>query len=278
MERKRNDKRSLTMKEQLVKQIDENAKKWVQEAGAIIRNSFASELTIQYKSNPADLVTNMDKKIEQFFIEKISTHYPTHRILGEEGFGHDVQDLKGTVWLIDPIDGTMNFVHQQRHFAISCAVYHDGVGMIGLIYDVVANELYHAIKGEGAYFNDQKLPPLQSRKLEESVVAVNATWVSPNQRINHERIIPVARKARGTRSFGSAAIELAYVASGRMDAYMTMRLSPWDYAAGMVLLEEVGGTITTVDGQQIEMLAQNSVLASKPDLHSEILVVMEESE
>ncbi|MED4015489.1 inositol monophosphatase family protein [Sutcliffiella cohnii] len=251
--------------------IDGNAKKWTKEAGEIIRNSFQNELLIHTKSAPDDLVTNMDKEIEQFFIKKINETYPEHQILGEEGFGNDIEELKGTVWIIDPIDGTMNFVHQQRNFAISVAVYEDGVGKIGLIYDVVLDELYHAMKGNGAFLNEEKLPVLKSTKVAEAVIGMNVTWVTENKRIDPTILAPLAKAVRGTRSYGSAALEMAYVATGRIDAYITLRLSPWDFAAGLIIVEELGGYVTTLKGEPLNLLAQNSVFVSKPGLHEEIM-------
>jgi myo-inositol-1(or 4)-monophosphatase len=251
--------------------IDTHAKEWIKEAGEKIRNSFSTELMIHTKSSPDDLVTNMDREIENFFIEKITSTYPDHKILGEEGVGDKVTSLDGILWIIDPIDGTMNFVHQQRNFAISIGIYENGVGRVGLIYDVVSNELYHAQKGKGAYFNDVELPKLNSVKLEEAIIGMNATWVTENKRINPAKLSPLIKKVRGTRSYGSAAIELAFVASGRLDAYITMRLSPWDFAAGLILIEEVGGVVTTIKGEPLSLLEQNSVFASNVSFHKEII-------
>jgi myo-inositol-1(or 4)-monophosphatase len=253
------------------KDIDQKAKQWVKEAGEKIRNSFESTLSIQYKSNPNDLVTNMDKEIEQFLIGKIQETYPGHRILGEEGYGDEVTSLDGVVWIIDPIDGTMNFVHQQRNFAISVGIYGDGIGYIGLIYDVVHNELYHAFKGEGAFMNDLPLPRLDKVMIEEAIVSVNATWLLENPRIDHNLMTPIVKKVRGTRSYGSAALECAYVASGRLDAYMTMRLAPWDFAAGLILIEEVGGSMSTITGEKLDLLTKNSFFVGEKNLHNYIL-------
>ncbi len=113
--------------------------------------SMKKALIIETKSNAADLVTNMDREIEQFLIGKIKETFPHHHILGEEGYGDEVTSSDGVVWLIDPIDGTMNFVHQKRNFAISIGIYENGIGKIGLIYDPVHDELYHALKGAGAF-------------------------------------------------------------------------------------------------------------------------------
>lgn len=252
-------------------QICDQAIEWTKDAGNVIKDSFEEQLKIETKSNPDDLVTNMDREIETYFINKISEQYPGHKILGEEGMGESIESLEGTVWIIDPIDGTMNFVHQQTNFAISVGIYHEGTGMVGIIYNVVYDEMFHAIKGQGAYLNDRKLPVLKEVELEQSILAVNATWVTENRRIDPNVLAPVVRKCRGTRSYGSAAIELAFVAAGRLDAYITMRLSPWDFAAGKILIEEVGGKVTTLDGNRLDMLGQNSVFAAKTDLHEKIV-------
>jgi myo-inositol-1(or 4)-monophosphatase len=249
----------------------DHAKEWIMEAGKRIRDSFSTELMIKTKSSPDDLVTNMDQDIEKFFIQKITSTFPTHKILGEEGFGDKITKLQGVTWIIDPIDGTMNFVHQQRNFAISVAIYHDGIGMIGFIYDVVSDELYHAQKGQGAFFNDVRLPVLSPVRLEESIIGINATWVTENRRINAAALSPLVKKVRGTRSYGSAAIEMAYVASGRLDAYITMRLSPWDFAAGLILIEEVGGKVSTIEGKSLNLLEQNSVFACNTSIHDEVI-------
>ncbi|NHC42897.1 inositol monophosphatase family protein [Bacillus sp. MM2020_1] len=252
-------------------QIYAHAKEWINEAGAKIRLSFNQTLNIETKSNANDLVTNIDKEIEQFFISKIREAYPDHKIMGEEGFGDSLDSLEGIVWLIDPIDGTLNFVHQQRNFAISVGVYENGVGKIGLIYDVVHDELYHATSGNGAYLNETPLNALKESIVKESILALNATWVMENHRIDHKLMIPLVKAARGTRSYGSAAIEMVFVATGRVDAYLSMRLSPWDFAAGAVIIEELGGIVTNLRGEKLNFLSQDSLFAAKPGLHQSIL-------
>ncbi len=253
------------------KEVDDNIKHWIKEAGTKIRQSFETELTIQTKSNRNDLVTNIDKETEQYFIGKIRREYPNHQILGEEGYGDQLQSLDGTTWIIDPIDGTMNFIHQQRNFAISIGIYHDGVGILGYIYDIVHDELYHAKKGEGAFMNEIKLSPLPSVTIQDAIIALNATWVTENNRIDPKILAPLVKDVRGTRSYGSAALEMAYVASGRLDAYITMRLAPWDIAAGKVIIEELGGTVTNLKGEPLNLLEKSPIFASKPGLHELIL-------
>ncbi|GLB60355.1 inositol monophosphatase family protein [Cytobacillus sp. NCCP-133] len=252
-------------------EVDTYAKSWVKEAGENIRKSFSKKLTIMTKSNANDLVTDIDQGTEQFFIKKIKEKFPEHRIMGEEGFGDKLSNLDGVVWIIDPIDGTMNFVHQQRNFAISIGIYENGEGKIGLIYDVVHDELYHCKKGHGVYMNDLKLPPLKETEVSKAIIGLNATWVTENKRIDPSLLAPLVKEARGTRSYGSAAIEMAYIASNRVDAYITLRLAPWDFAAGVIMIEELGGVVTTLKGEKLNFLENNSVLVSKPGLHKEIM-------
>ncbi|MCA1053361.1 inositol monophosphatase family protein [Rossellomorea aquimaris] len=253
------------------KEIDQNVRAWIKEAGSKIRDSFQTELNIKTKSNRNDLVTNMDEATERLFIEKIRTTYKDHKIMGEEGFGDELLDLDGVTWILDPIDGTMNFVHQQRNFAISIGVYEDSVGVLGYIYDVVHDELYHAHRGHGAYMNDVKLPDLNEVEVEDSVIALNAQWVTSNRRIDPKILSPLVQKVRGTRSYGSAAIEMAYIAAGRLDAYLSMRLAPWDFAAGKILIEEVGGIVTDLDGNELDPLNKSSLFVAKPRLHQTIM-------
>ena len=253
------------------KEIDLEAKKWIKEAGEIIKQSLNKTLSIQTKSNPNDLVTEMDQAIEQFFIRNIHETYPGHRIIGEEGFGDEVSKMDGIVWLIDPIDGTVNFVHMRRNFAISIGIYKDGIGQIGLIYDVIRDELYHTIKGNGAFMNNQPLEKLDSVKASEAVIGLNSTWVTENKRIDSAILGALVKDIRGTRSYGSAALEMASVAAGRLDAYISLRLAPWDFAAGKILIEELGGFISDLKGQPLNLLGQNSVLVAKPKLYEEIM-------
>jgi len=254
----------------LMDKIDQSAREWIRQAGENIKHSFKKALNIETKSDRNDLVTNMDKEVEQFFIHNIRENFPTHQILGEEGYGDPLQALDGIVWIIDPIDGTMNFVHQQRNFTISVAIYENGVGKLGYVYDVVHDELYFAKKGEGAFVNGEKLGRLRNVKLEESVIALNATWLVENKRMNHEVLAPLVQTVRGIRSYGSAALEMVYVATGRLDAYISPRLAAWDYAAGKIIVEEVGGVVSNFEGKEVSILEKGSVLVSNKTIYDEL--------
>ncbi|WP_026570495.1 inositol monophosphatase family protein [Sediminibacillus terrae] len=250
----------------------DTAKQWVMEAGENIRAAIDEPLRIDTKSNANDLVTHMDQQTEQFFTEKIRREFPEHSILSEEGYGDDLNSDKGVIWIIDPIDGTMNFVHQKRNFAISVGIYQDGVGEIGLIYNVMDDVLYAAMRGEGAYRNEKKLPRLkQELPLEEAILILNNFWTCPNHKIEETKMQSLVKKVRGTRSYGSAALELAYVAEGIADCYLTMKLAPWDIAGGMVLVNEVGGLTTKADGRPINILEQNTLLSCNAEIQQELV-------
>lgn len=248
------------------------AKTWILQAGEIIRNKIDEPRVISTKSNRNDLVTEMDKQIEEYLVGKIKTNFPNHRIIGEEGYGDELESLEGTVWIIDPIDGTMNFVHQQKNFAISIGIFHDGVGEIGFIYDVMADVLYRAKRSEGAYKNDEKLQTLDKNlKFEDSLLAMNHYFLLENRFVDEKVMHQLIRKVRGSRTYGSAALEFAYVAEGTINGYLAMRLSPWDIAAGVVIVKEVGGLSTTLDGKPLDMMEANSVLTCNPAIRQHLL-------
>lgn len=253
--------------------LSNHVRAWILEAGRIIRDKINNPRVISTKSNPKDLVTEMDKEVEFFFATKIKEFYPGHLLLGEEGYGDSKINQTDTVWIIDPIDGTMNFVHQKQNFAISIGIYHQGIGEIGCIYDVMNNTLYSALKGNGAYKNNKKLPPLQKENLtlDESIVSFSHRWLMKNRFINEKVMQQLVHDVRGVRSYGSAALGFARIAEGSLDAYITMRLEPWDIAAGKIIVNEVGGITTDVRGREIRLLERSSVLCAHPDIHAQIV-------
>ena len=254
-----------------LREVDKFAKEIIFEAGKRIRDAFSYDIKVETKADPNDLVTNIDRETEIFFIEKIKAFNPDHKILGEEGMGEGIDSLDGAVWLIDPIDGTMNFVKQHRHFMISIGFFVDGVGKLGYIYDVMREDLFYAIDGEGAWYNDSPLRKLKPIPLNECVIGINASWVIPNKRVNHEKMIDLVRGVRGTRSYGSAAMEIAFVISGKLDAYISMRLSPWDIGGGIVIAHEVGAIATNLKGESCNLLAQDTFIIANPSIHHKIL-------
>ncbi|MGM8211887.1 inositol monophosphatase family protein [Virgibacillus sp. W0430] len=260
------------MKQNRNEQLYHQAKSWILEAGNRIKENMNKRLIINWKSNPNDLVTELDKETEQYFAEQIKKVFPDHKLIGEEGYGDNITTLDGTVWIIDPIDGTMNFVHQKRNFAISIGIYKEGIGEIGLIYDVMEDVLYSAIRNRGAYKNEVKLPLLNNNStLETSILAFNHTWLSPNRLVEEKAMQQLVKRVRGTRTYGSAALEFAFVAEGIIDGYITMGLQPWDFAAGIIIVNEVGGVTTNIDGEPLNLLTRNAVFTGNKQIHNRII-------
>ncbi|MFB4164712.1 inositol monophosphatase [Alteribacillus sp. JSM 102045] len=256
-------------------EIKNTALKWMEDAGKMLKESLQDSmhdsLYVNTKSSPNDLVTEMDYKVERFLTEQINNTFPEHKVLGEEEAGADIQSTDGVLWIIDPIDGTTNFVHQKYNFAISVAVAKDGVGQVGIIYNVMQDEWFTAVAGEGAYLNDRRLARVTEVDLPEAVIGLNGRWLAREKRSGEQSLHTMVRKSRSVRSYGSAAIELAYVACGRLDSYISFRLSPWDYAAGLVLLNEVGVITTDFQKQEPSLLEKSKILAARPGLHAQLL-------
>lgn len=245
---------------------------WVLQAGEMIRSKIDDPLAIDTKSTPKDLVTQMDREVEIFFATKIKQFYPEHAMLGEEGYGDYLTETSGTIWIIDPIDGTMNFVNQKKHFAISVGIYENGIGEIGMVYDVMNNQLYSGLLGGGAYRNDQRLQQLNPQKtLDTSIISLNHHWLMPNRIVDEKYLHKLIRDVRGSRSFGSAALEFMHVAEGSSDAYVSMKLAPWDFAAGKIILNEVGGIMSDTDGKPVNVLENSSILICNPSIQEELL-------
>lgn len=263
---------AITMDKGLQRNVFEKAKSWIYKAGEKIRAKIDTPLKIDTKSDANDLVTTMDKETEKYLSENIKAVYPNHKLISEEGFGDELQTLDGIVWIVDPIDGTMNFVEQKRNFAISIGIYEDGVGEIGLIYNVMDDILYTAIRGKGAFKNDVKLPRLpENAPLEKALLSLTHFWLCPNRLVQKERIEELVRKVRGVRSYGSAALEFAMVAEGVLDGYLSMSLSPWDIAAGIIIVGEVGGVTSTIDGNPINMLQEQAIITANPAIIDPII-------
>ncbi|QIH78046.1 inositol monophosphatase [Macrococcoides canis] len=249
-------------------ELFEFMKQIVYQAGSNIREQLNKPLLIETKSNPNDLVTNMDKETEQLLYDAIMEAYPKHRIIGEEGSGTDVTSMEGTVWIIDPIDGTLNFVHQQENFAISVGVFIDGKKYAGVIYDVMRDTMYSALRGHGAFKDDEPIAPLADSALHQSIISMNPNWLTKDYTKDIYSEIIIA--ARSARSYGSAALDFAYVATGKIDAYVTLRLHPWDFAGGVIIAEEVGAVVTNQLNEPLDMLHANSIIVANKALHEEI--------
>jgi len=223
-------------------------------------------LAIEEKKD-RDFVTEADRKAEGLIVHEILKHYPTHGIVAEES-GVRNPDAE-IVWHIDPLDGTTNFIHGYPHFAVSIGAWKRGKPLLAVVHDPLRNETFEARNGNGAFLNRRRLRVSPCRKLRD---AVFASGLPPYRRddspIFRKRLDACIRDTSGFRRGGSAALDLAYVAAGRLDAYWECGLCSWDIAAGVLLVQEAGGMATGLGGASID-LKKCDVLATNPLLHDQ---------
>ena len=228
-----------------------------------------AELQVSRKG-AADFVSAADIKAEESLFESLSKARPGYSFLGEERGLIEGTDKTHT-WIVDPLDGTTNFLHAIPHFAINIALQREGVIVAAVTYNPVANELFWAEKGKGAFVNDRRLRVAARQRLDESVLATGIPFLGHGQ---HARFLKelhqISQRVAGVRRFGAAALDLAWVAAGRMDGFWERDLSAWDLAAGLLLVTEAGGKVTTAEGGE-DVLAAGSVCAANLDLHPLIL-------
>ena len=256
------------------------------QAGRLInRASLDVESMLVTRKERNDFVTEVDKASEEAIIETLLAAYPSHAILAEES-GHRpgtggsksvrAEALKEAdhIWIIDPLDGTTNFIHGVPHYCISIALMEHGVITHGLIYDPVRNELFTASRGRGAFLNDRRIRVSKRTRLEESLIGTGFPFRMISQIDGYLRMLrPVMEKAAGIRRAGAAALDMAYTAAGRFDAFFEIGLKPWDVAAGSLLVTEAGGLVGDFSGNA-NYLEGEQVLAGAPKVFSAMIPLL----
>ena len=222
------------------------------------------------KKGPADFVSNADKKAEKTLVYELSKARPNFGFLLEEGGEIEGSDTSNR-WIIDPLDGTSNFLHGLPHFSISIALERDGEPFAGVIYEPVTDQMFAAENGIGAYLNNRRLRVSARTKLEESLFATGIPFAGKD---DHDRFLTQLKEvmavSAGVRRFGSAALDLAYVAAGRFEGFWEIGLQPWDIAAGIVLVREAGGFVTDVAGGN-GMMESGEIIAANDHIHGMLL-------
>ena len=225
---------------------------------------------------PANFVTAADQRAEEILREELEHARPGYGFLGEEGGAREGSD-KTHRWIVDPLDGTLNFLHGIPHFAISIGLAREGTMVAGLVYNPVTDELFTAERGKGAFLNDQRLRVAARKRLADAVVACALPHPSRGDvELTRSEHYTVQDRVAGLRRFGAAALDLAWVAAGRLDAYWERGLSPWDMAAGIALVREAGGFVTDLNGRD-DMINTGSVLAANEDIHGHMLRALSEA-
>lgn len=241
------------------------------EAGALLMGFFHRRIGFTYKGD-VDLVTEADRTSEALITERIRAKWPRHDLMGEEGAR--VESGSDYRWYIDPLDGTTNFAHGFPVFCVSLALEHKGERIAGVVFDPTRDELFAAEKGSGAYLNQRRVRVSQVGNLAECLVGTgfpsHKRHKNPNIHFYHQ----ITLKTHGVRRAGSAALDLASVASGRLDAFWEFNLNPWDTAAGVLLVQEAGGMVTNMSGGPWQLNSRET-LASNGIVHADFVREMD---
>tara|TARA_A100001011_G_C14031033_1_gene723615 strand:+ start:38 stop:778 length:741 start_codon:yes stop_codon:yes gene_type:complete len=224
-----------------------------EKASKVLIRDFGEIEKLQVSNKgPKDFVTNADIKVEKIIIEDLKKAKPNYSILSEES-GIEINKDKNNTWIIDPIDGTVNFLHGIPHFAISIALKKDNEIVSGLIYDPIKNEMFFGEKDNGAFFNNQRIRVSKKNNLNDCIFATGG-------KIDSDYSFPY-------RKSGSAALDMAYVAAGRYDGYFQKNLNIWDIAAGIIIIKEAGGIINEIDASINNNI---EIISSSPDINSKL--------
>ncbi len=219
---------------------------------------------------PANFVTAADRRAEEILREELGKARPGYGFVGEEG-GRTHGTDKTNTWIVDPLDGTTNFLHGIPQFAISIGLEREGTIVAGVVYNPANDELFLAERGKGAFLNDQRLRVAGRQRLQDAVIACGLPHLGRGElELFRSEFALVQEQVAGLRRFGAAALDLAWVAAGRLDAYWERNLSPWDMAAGILIVREAGGYVTDTDGSDA-MMTKGSIAVGNETMHRELL-------
>ena len=252
----------------------EFATQTAREAGALLREYNQRGVTAEYKGE-IDLVTEADRASERLILNRLRAAYPDHAILAEEsGAHHQASRFK---WIADPLDGTTNFAHGFPAFSVTLALLVDDAIELGVTYDPLRDELFAARRGQGAWLNGRPIRVSQTPRLDRALLCTGFPYDRrTNPRNNTPQFVDLLMQSQAVLRVGSAALDLAYVACGRLDGYWEFRLSPWDYAAGVLLVNEAGGLTSEPDDTSIRHWS-GRVVASNGLFHAEMIAALAQS-
>lgn len=261
-----------TLSLQNAERIKHVAVKAAREAGGILKKSLGKRRTISYKSGMRDMVTEMDTRAQRLIISHIKKDFPEHNILAEENV--NTQEQSGYRWYIDPLDGTTNYAHGFPWFAVSIGVEKDGELICGVVYNPNLDELFVAEKGKRAACNGRRIHVSDIRNLKDSLLTTGFPYdieENPNNNLNY--FLKFSLSSQAVRRPGCASLDLCSVACGRFDGYWEIKLSPWDMAAGALIVQEAGGNVTDCSGKPLD-LYKKELVASNGKIHKQMLSVL----
>jgi myo-inositol-1(or 4)-monophosphatase len=237
------------------------------EAGSLLAHYYERRIGYELKGD-YDLVTEADRASEKLVVERLHSYFPSHSVLGEEG---GLRDNKSEYcWYVDPLDGTTNFAHGYPMFNVTLALEHNGEMACGVIFDPLRQEMFAAELGGGAFLNGRRIHVSKAEKLEESLLSTGFPSRKRHENVNVHFFHQVAMVTHGVRRGGSAALDLAYVASGRLDGFWEFGLNPWDMAAGMLIVREAGGRTTDMIGGPATLDGPH-IAVSNAAIHDQLL-------
>jgi myo-inositol-1(or 4)-monophosphatase len=237
------------------------------EAGALLSTYFERRVAFELKGD-FDLVTEADRASERLVVERLRSHFPSHSIVAEEGGGHE--GSSGYRWYVDPLDGTTNFAHGYPVYNVTMGLEQDGEMLVGVVFDPNRQEMFSAERGAGAYLNNRRIRVSGVKRLEDSLASTGFPSRKRHLNVNIHFYHQMAMATHGVRRSGSAAIDLANVACGRLEAFWEFGLSPWDMAAGILLVTEAGGRCTDMKGGPHSLTGPH-LLTDNGAIHQEIL-------
>ncbi len=247
----------------------------IYEAGLVLMEGFYQHKEVEQKSSSVDSVTQYDRIVESLIVSRILSRFPDHAILGEEGSSHVGKGLYQ--WIIDPLDGTNNFIHGIPIFSISIALYKREKPLVGVVFDPTRDECFTAVTNQGAFLKDrnnniQKLAVSHTQKLIHSLLATGFPYDRhTNPHNNIAEIEVFVKKAQGVLRLGSAALAVCYVASSRLEGYWECKLSSWDVAASRLIVEEAGGRTSHFNNSRVKLNKQMNLVASNGFIHQQML-------
>jgi myo-inositol-1(or 4)-monophosphatase len=240
--------------------------------GGDILQKWAGKFTAREKS-PANLVTEADLASQQAIFDLIHSRFPDHRFLGEEGLLHDEGDSPFR-WVIDPLDGTSNYVHRFPYYAVSVGLEFAGELIAGAVFDPNRNEMFSAAKGQGALLNGVPISVSETPELEHAMCMASLPIRAGRDHPAVQRFVKVLGVAQTVQRSGSAALNLCSVASGRVDAFWSTSLKAWDMAAGALIVAEAGGIVTAVDGSPLDIGRESLLAANGGALHRQLIEIL----
>ena len=237
--------------------------------GTVLTEHTESGFRIDFKA-AINLVTDADRRAEESIVQTITAAYPAHRILAEER-GMEGTAVSPFTWIIDPLDGTTNFAHGFPFYSVSIGLEYDGECLLGVVFDPVRDELFTAVRGQGAYMNDKPIHVSDVNDLDKSLLVTGFAYnIRETSNNNLDHFAHLSLLAQGVRRTGSAALDLCYVAAGRLDGYWEIVLSPWDMAGGIVILREAGGTVSAITKEPFSLYGEE-LLATNGLIHHQVL-------